>query len=133
MKGWGRGDLKTAPGRKMFLFLVCACLSNKSPSQATLHKASCTDYPWLSKALLQLLVFSRQLLDFFISSSLLQRDSCCRKSYGKSLASFYSSKYSAEDRVGWDCNDSGYICYRPTVTSPLKPVIKRYYMLDLWF
>lgn len=101
----------------------CLCLSNKSPSQATLHKASCTYYPWLSKALLQLLVFSRQLLDLIISSSLLQRDSCCRKRYGKSLASFYSSKYNTEDRIGWDCNDSGYICYRPIVTSVLKVIL----------
>lgn len=73
MKGWGRGILKTAAGRKMFPFSVCACLSNKSPSQATLHKGSCTFYPWLSRTLLQLLAFSRQLLDFIISSSLLQR------------------------------------------------------------
>lgn len=73
MKGWGRGDLKTAPGRKTFPFLLVACLS---PSQATLHKVSDKYYQWLSKALLQLLVFSMQLLDFIFSSSLLiQRES----------------------------------------------------------
>lgn len=76
MKGWGRGDLKTAPGRKTFPFLLVACLSDKPPSQATLHKVSDKYYQWLSKALLQLLVFSMQLLDFIFSSSLLiQRES----------------------------------------------------------
>lgn len=56
----------------MFLFLSVACLSNKSsPFQATLHKVNGICYKWLSKALLQLLVFSMQLLDFIFSGSLL--------------------------------------------------------------
>lgn len=79
MKGCERGDLKR-PGRKMFLFLFVACLPNKSPSQATLHKVSRTYHQWLSKALLQLLVFSMQLLDFIFSSSLfIQRKSIAVK------------------------------------------------------
>lgn len=76
MEGWRRGGLKTVPGRKIFPFLFVASLSNESLSQATLHKVSGTCYQWLSKALLQLLVFSMQLLDFIFSSSLLiQRES----------------------------------------------------------
>jgi len=82
----------------VFLFLFVACLSNKSPSQASLHNMSGTYYQWLSRVLLQLLVFSMQLLDFTFSSSLLiQRVFRCRKRYEKPLSGCYSSEHKTED------------------------------------
>lgn len=93
MKRCERGNLKTAPRKKMFPFLFVAHLFHKSLSQATLHKVSGMCYRWL-----QLLVFSMQLLDFIFSSSLIfQRGFLAAERYGKLFAGFYSLECKTED------------------------------------